>query len=119
MGNGNGRLQKVRFESMGALPAGRCPADSPGLLESFQGVAQAFVFDRERFTKLRPRQHSVFGEQIQHSFLNVTSLLATDVSRSPQDAWSPRRSRRDRGTPIEPLPPRGARSTTSGDRRFS
>jgi hypothetical protein len=49
------------------------------LLESFQGLAQAFVFDRERFTKLGPRLHSVFAEKIQHSLLNVTSFLATDV----------------------------------------
>ena len=66
---------------MGALPAGRRPADSPRLLERFQGVTKALVFDRERLTELRPRQHSVFAEKIQHSFLNVRSLLASDVSR--------------------------------------
>ena len=65
---------------MGALPAGRCPADSPRLLERFQGVTKAFVFDRERFTKLGPRQHAVFGKEVQHSFVKVTSPVATDVS---------------------------------------
>ena len=81
MGNGNGRQQKVRFESIGTLPAGRRAADSSCLQERFQGVTKAFVFDRERFTKLRPRQHSVFGKEIQYSFLKVTSPVATDVSR--------------------------------------
>ena len=80
MGNGNGRRQKVRFESMGALPASRCSADSPRLLERFQGVAKTFVFDREHFTKLGPRQDPIFAEKIQQSFLKVRSLLATDVS---------------------------------------
>ena len=59
---------------MGALPAGRRPADSPRLLERFQGVTKALVFDREHFTKFRSRQHSVFGKEIQHSFLKVTSF---------------------------------------------
>mgnify|MGYP003565972004 CR=1 FL=1 len=81
MGNGNGRQQKVRFESIGTLPAGRRAADSPRLLERFQGVTKALVFDRERFTKLGPGQHSVFAEKIQHLFLNIRSFLATDVSR--------------------------------------
>ena len=65
---------------MGALPAGRCAADSPGLLERLQCLAQPLVLDREHLTKLRPRQGTVFGKEIQYSFLNVMSFLATDVS---------------------------------------
>ena len=73
-------FQKVRFESIGALPSSRCPADSRRLLERFQGITKALVFDRKHFTKLRSCQHTVFSKEIQHSFLNVTSFLATDVS---------------------------------------
>ena len=65
---------------MRALPASRCPADSPRLLERFQCLAEPLILDRERFTKLRSRQHSVFGKEIQHSFLKVTSPVASDVS---------------------------------------
>ena len=80
LGNGNGRQQKVRFESVGELPAGRCTADSSGLLERLQCLAQALVFDREHLTKLRPGQQSVFDKEVEHSFLEIMSLLATNVS---------------------------------------
>ena len=79
MGNGNGRF-RWRFRVNGALPAGRRTADSLGLLESLQRVAQPLVFDRQHFTKLRPGQHTLFGEEIQYPFLQVVTLLATDLS---------------------------------------
>ena len=76
IGNGERSLRC----SADTLPTGRGSLDPASLLEGPKGLAEAFVFDREGVAERRSRACFSRGKQAEHLLLEISPLLALQLS---------------------------------------